>query len=134
MTMFEWIKQASYEDMKWFIWNVYHSGNYDGRNLGEDSPPNGLPSFFGGGILQKTPEECAKAFEDSYDCNADFLVPDREYIEIYREAIHETALIDLVEASATIKQLMAERNNISEVGKNLCNKLDRIVNILKEEK
>ena len=72
MTMYDWIKQASYQDLQEFLWWVYHRGNEDGRHCAEDSPPGGLPSYFGSGILNEDIEEVGfftgkEPSEEDYD-------------------------------------------------------------------
>lgn len=62
MTVFEWLQSAKKEYVQEFIWEVYHCGNVDGRHHAEDSPPWGLPSFFGTMILNQEIGDVAEIF------------------------------------------------------------------------
>lgn len=47
-TMYDRIKRMTPAEMQSFIYWVYKCGNEDGKMGLEDSPPDGLPSYFGG--------------------------------------------------------------------------------------
>ena len=50
-TMYNRIKRMTPEEMQSFIYWVYKCGNEDGKMGLEDSPPDGLLSYFGGAML-----------------------------------------------------------------------------------
>lgn len=65
MTMYEYVKQMSEDEMQRFVYWVYSCGNDDGFNFREDSPNC---SFFGSEILKRSPAEVIESVnsEDSY--------------------------------------------------------------------
>ena len=128
MTMFEWIKQANYDDMRKFIWSVYACGVYDGREGCEDSPPGSLSSFFGTSILQKSPKACAEAFENSYETNADFLVPERKAIEAFSDMVEA-----IIKASEKFQEVEKRCVEISKDQQERIRKLNNIIKVLEEK-
>lgn len=50
-TMYHRIKRMTPEEMQSFVYWVYKCGNEDGKMGLEDSPPDALPSYFGGAML-----------------------------------------------------------------------------------